>query len=553
MPPTDHASQLLLCCPCVHPAMSVNAGTWASCNCNTQTVILHRVCGKLSKYPRAGGPPIVVATTGTTAAAAGVRHHTPLTLQEYDDFELLWLEYRHELSVNKEAALRTLECVQLGLLPSDADLLRDRAQRFTALSQQIAKLDTRRLLNTSNSLLGYDARHLEFTVKKLLQLIPRSSAPSPTQLVLDTAADLDLPAEIVALQYQELGSLFKACLGTWITQRPFHHLVQRLRRRSQWQPQQQQQQPQQQQQQPVFDSPFKQVLDASAGVSEQLSALKQLLGPELTHSAVLHTPELLDAPVAQVQASLQWLQHQLRLSPVAAMLLAEQHGQVLQQPVARLEQNYSNLCYLLQQLVGWRWQQVHSMLYNTPVLLVKDSQLLASNWQSVQRISKKRLPWMKELAAAEAPLLTSILNCNRRQMLMLQYAAETGDLKSKGLLQILRMEYADFMRICAGFRTWRSMGPGRWRIVEASSSAGTSGGNSEQRNDSNNLPEVTQSAERAAVSQQRHADEQVHAISSNQEGAAAVMKPYRKVLAVDRLNRPILVQVGELGPYDRLA
>lgn len=92
-----------------------------------------------------------------TAAEAG-KTHEAISLHQYDDFELLWLEYRHELSLSKEAALWTLEDVQRGVLPCDADLLKERAQQFTALSQHVPKLDTRRLLNVSRSFLLYDSR-----------------------------------------------------------------------------------------------------------------------------------------------------------------------------------------------------------------------------------------------------------------------------------------------------------------------------------------------------------------------------------------------------------
>jgi hypothetical protein len=93
------------------------------------------------------------------------QYHLP-TLQQYDDFELLWLEYRHELSISKTAAVWALQDVQLGLLPCDADLLRERAQQFTALANQGSprnsssssnSLDTRRILNSSRHVLVYDA------------------------------------------------------------------------------------------------------------------------------------------------------------------------------------------------------------------------------------------------------------------------------------------------------------------------------------------------------------------------------------------------------------
>lgn len=94
-------------------------------------------------------------TSVATRIASNTAASTPVTLQEFDDFELLWLEYRHGLSISKEVALWALEDVQLGLLPCDAELLRDRAQQLTGLPQTIPKLDSRRLLNTSRSLLKY--------------------------------------------------------------------------------------------------------------------------------------------------------------------------------------------------------------------------------------------------------------------------------------------------------------------------------------------------------------------------------------------------------------
>lgn len=316
-------------------------------------------------------------------------------------------------------------------------------------------------------------------------------------------------------------------------------------------------------------SAFAQVLQTSAGITEQLEVLKQLMGAELAHAAVSNTPQLLDAPAAHVHASLQWLQHQLRLSPVAALLLAEQQGQVLLYPVARLEQNYSNICYLLQQLVGWRLQQVHSLLCNAPELLIRNSQQLATNWQQVQQLSRKRLSWMKELAAAEGPLLTVVLSCNRRQLLMLQYTADSGELKGRGLLQILRMEYADFVKLCPGFRTWRSLAPGRWRIVEVW------GGATSSRDDVNNAVKLSASrgsllgpmnavaAANGATDKEPIAERVTAGSSNSSKGGSSSsssriassleMKPVRKVLAVDKFNRPVLMQVGELGPYDRLA
>jgi len=70
-----------------------------------------------------------------------------LTLQQYDDFEQLWLEYRHGLPLSKAAAMEVLQAVQLGSLPADRDLLRSRAQQFAAFGHVVPHFDTMRVLN----------------------------------------------------------------------------------------------------------------------------------------------------------------------------------------------------------------------------------------------------------------------------------------------------------------------------------------------------------------------------------------------------------------------
>eukprot|EP00879_Flechtneria_rotunda_P010232 GHRR01010698.1.p1 GENE.GHRR01010698.1~~GHRR01010698.1.p1 ORF type:complete len:542 (+),score=183.51 GHRR01010698.1:54-1679(+) len=504
---------------------------------------------------RGGGQRSLVAAA--TAAAAAASNPCPpgqqyITLQQYDDFELLWLEYRHDLSISKSAAVWVLEGVQSGTLPCDADLVRDWAEQFTALGQLVPKLDTRRILNTSRHVLSYDARFLETAITKLVRLLPNSN---PTQLVLNTVADLDLPAEVIALQYQELNSLFLNVLGSHLTAKPFSHLLQRLR-----QCQQQQTvarhpavQPQgqlvrhipikavpitdalQQHHTPaVHDSSFKQLMETSAGVADQLAALQDLLGPELAHAAVQTTPQLLDTPIQQVRCNLQWLQAQLRLSPVAAMLLAEQHGKVLIEPPTLLEYNYRNLCYLLQQLLGWRLQEVHTLLYNEAQLLQMDSQQLAGRWQRVQKASRKRIAWMQELAKASASLVAAVLTCQPWQLSILQFVADTNDLKGKSLQQVFNMGYVDFVTSCPGFRSWRAMAPGRWKIVDS-------------KNSRVRLIDGTQ------LGSDMSAADSLGGSMSVQDWALDAPRLKKKVLAVDELDRPILMQVGQRGPYDRLA
>lgn len=374
-------------------------------------------------------------------------------------------------------------------------------------------------------------RHLEASIGRLLQLLP---GISPTQLILDTAADLDLPPEVLALQYQELDMLFTASLGSHISAAPFHHLLQRLRSRSS--------SSSGVQQEVAGDaatsfSAFQQVLQTSANVSLQLQSLAAYLGPELAHTAVQAAPQLLDVPAEQLQASLQWLQQQLRLSPVAAMLLAGGFGELLLLPAGQLQHNYVNSRYLLSQLLGWQVQQVRTMVCNSPQLLVADSQQCALNWQKVQRLARRRLAWLKELSAAGARLVTLVLCAQQVQLVKLQYAADTGDLAGYGIGQVLEMEYADFVAACPGFRTWRAMAPGRWTYFRASGSGG--------RGDAANSGSIVDAAGKAGGSGGGGA--------ADSRSAAAGVDMQHQVLAVDKSGRPLLVAVGELGPFDRLA
>ena len=251
---------------------------------------------------------------------------------------------------------------------------------------------------------------------------------------------------------------------------------------------------------------------------EQLIALTEVLGPEVVHAAVCSHPQLLGAQPSQVLANLQWLQQELRLSPVAALLLAETAADVLMLPSSVLEARYSNLCYLLLQLLGWRVRQVHTLLCNAPQLLGLDSARLASNWQLVQQLARRRSLWLEELAGASQGLVAAVLGAEQRQLQQLRYAAEARELQGLGLVQVLRKEYVDFLFACPGFRVWRGLVPAekqRWSLV---------------------------AVERCRVVVP---DEVTPGLQQQQQAG--------RVVAVDRRGQPVLIQLpGELGPSDRL-
>jgi hypothetical protein len=368
---------------------------------------------------------------------------------------------------------------------------------------------------------------LQEHITRLLQLLP---AANPSQLLLDTAADLDLAPEVLALQYQELDMAFQASLGSHITAKPLHHLLQRLRSTTA-----------SSQQHKGSRSAFQQMLQTSAGLTEQLQGLAGLLGPELAHAALQETPELLDGSLDQAQVNLRWLQRQLGLSPVAALLLAGSCGQLLLLPQEQLAAHYAGLRHLLQQLLGWRQQQLHSALCNVPQLLVLQPQQCAGAWQRIQQLARRRLAWLKQLSAAEAPLVTGVLCAQRMQLAMLQYAADTGYLGSMELSEVLRMPYVEFVTACPGFRTWRAMAPGRWRFEAAG--AASMGMSAAGDADSDSV---------AAAAAADDDEGQRNGVKRTSASSGKVL--HRRVVAEDANGRPVLVAVGgPLGAFDRLA
>jgi hypothetical protein len=91
------------------------------------------------------------------ATAASSTPTTP-SLQQYDDCELLWVQYGRQLKLSKSAIYASLQDVQLGALPCDAELLRSRTAAFAALGQQgvVPGLDALRVLNTCRHTLRHD-------------------------------------------------------------------------------------------------------------------------------------------------------------------------------------------------------------------------------------------------------------------------------------------------------------------------------------------------------------------------------------------------------------
>jgi hypothetical protein len=375
---------------------------------------------------------------------------------------------------------------------------------------------------------------------QLVQLLP---GVPPTQLLLDTAADLDAPPEILALQHQEADAAFLASIGAHVTPAALHHVMQRWRQQQheQWQLGIQDDAAAdagaaQQWQWPAALTAARQhgepggsaAAPPAAGdggahaagtmrtrpLLEQLMLLSEVLGPEVVHAAVSKCPQLLDAEPAGILANLQWLQRELRLSPVAALLLAQKAGKALLLPSSILKARYSNLCYVLLQLLGWKLRQVHTLLCSAPQLLSAESASLAHNWQFVQGLARRRSMWLEELAAADQALIIAVLGASHRQLQQLQYAAEARELQGQRLVHVLSKPYVDFVFACPGFRVWRGLMPAekqRWSLVESGCIV---------------QPEVHGSNKQP-----------------QQQGT---------VLAVDTKGKPVLIQVGALGPSDRL-
>lgn len=90
--------------------------------------------------------------------------HPNKSAKDYDDFELIWLEYRKELSVGRDLAAWVLSHVQSGRLPCDVTLVRQRITSVLELPKVVAGLDARALLNSSKETLTYDSRSVSARV-----------------------------------------------------------------------------------------------------------------------------------------------------------------------------------------------------------------------------------------------------------------------------------------------------------------------------------------------------------------------------------------------------
>ncbi|GIL46262.1 hypothetical protein Vafri_3283 [Volvox africanus] len=139
-------------------------------------------------------------------------------------FETLWLRYRKEVQLGKQAATSVLNDVAKGRLPCDADLLRNRARTLLLLDPMLPRLRLRQLLaSTPRTLLAHDPKLLLDRVQRFSALLPLHDT---THVLMTVMSHLDRDPLITAANLLALDDVFcRAFGGAHVPPSVFAHLL----------------------------------------------------------------------------------------------------------------------------------------------------------------------------------------------------------------------------------------------------------------------------------------------------------------------------------------
>ncbi|GIL71594.1 hypothetical protein Vretifemale_2129 [Volvox reticuliferus] len=139
-------------------------------------------------------------------------------------FEALWLRYREEVQLGKQAAKSVLDDVAKGRLPCDPDMLRNRARTLLLLDPMLPHLRLRQLLaSTPRALLAHDPKLILDRAQRFASLLPSRDT---TQVLMTVAPYLDRDPVITAANLLELDDVFcRAFGGARVPPSVFAHLL----------------------------------------------------------------------------------------------------------------------------------------------------------------------------------------------------------------------------------------------------------------------------------------------------------------------------------------
>ncbi|GLC34149.1 hypothetical protein PLESTB_000842800 [Pleodorina starrii] len=146
------------------------------------------------------------------------------TVAALRQFEVLWLRYREELQLGKQAAASVLDDVAKGRLPCDADLLRNRARTLLLLDPLLPRLRLRQLLAAApRTALAHEPQLLLDRAGHFAALL---SSYDTTQVLMTVMPHLDRDPRVTAANLIDLDDVFgRAFGGARVPPSVFAHLL----------------------------------------------------------------------------------------------------------------------------------------------------------------------------------------------------------------------------------------------------------------------------------------------------------------------------------------
>lgn len=340
--------------------------------------------------------------------------------QQLAQFELLWLEFRKDLSLSRAAGLRVLEQVGCGKLPCDAWLLRRRVEGLLEAARELPQLRVRDLLSGHVATLAHEPAHVARCAARLSALLPDADL---TTLMTAAAGHLHRDLDDLALQYLELNKVFRDVFDMDIPPT-------------------------------VFDA----VAAGPPGLRERLrvhvATMCARYGREVSYVALSRTPALLDVPPDLLAARLAFMQRSLALDSMQTLRLLERHGAVL----LVCERLLRSRLAALPRTLGWRAGRVRGLLRRCPAALALTAVQAATRWRRATALVTRRATWAEEWQRRPNSIAVLLFREPLVDLRRMQYLASSRLWPRLPLWRLLLEAPDAFAERCPAFRRWWAVG-----------------------------------------------------------------------------------------------